>query len=316
MSTEFGHRSVLLEQVLNGLDIRPSGKYVDGTYGRGGHACAILELLDSHGRLLVIDKDPEAIATARKTHAGDDRVIIERGSFAMLDTLANQHKWLGQVDGILLDLGVSSPQFDDASRGFSLKRDGLLDMRMDPEAGQSAADWLKFVSETELADVFYKLGDERYSRRIARAIVRYRQKKSITTTVQLAQIIANAHPAWERGKDPATKCFQAIRIFINKELDDLQACLSQALNCLSSDGRLVVISFHSLEDRIVKRFMRKHSSGDHYPIDLPITVDQLHTDLKTIGKAIRPTQDEINENPRARSAVLRVAQRCVSGDVT
>jgi len=314
MNTEFGHRSVLLEPALNGLNIRSDGKYVDGTYGRGGHASAILELLDSHGRLLVIDKDPEAIEAAHNTHAGDDRVIIERGSFAMLDKLVEQQEWLGQVDGILLDLGVSSPQFDDASRGFSLKRDGVLDMRMDPGAGQSAADWLKFVSETELANVFYKLGDERYSRRIARAIVRYRQKNNITTTLQLAQIIADAHPAWERGKDPATKCFQAIRIFINKELDDLQACLPQVLSCLSSGGRLVVISFHSLEDRIVKRFIRKHSSGDHFPIDLPITVDQLHSDLKAVGKAIRPTQAEISENPRARSAVLRVAQRCASAD--
>ena len=309
MNAEFDHRSILLEEALNGLNIKSSGKYVDGTYGRGGHSSAILELLDSHGRLLVIDKDPQAIKAAYKTHAEDDRVIIEQGSFAMLEKLVTKHEWLGQVDGVLLDLGVSSPQFDDASCGFSFKRDGLLDMRMDPGAGQSAADWLKHVPESELADVLYKFGDERYSRRIARAIVRYRQKKEITTTVQLAQIIADAHPAWERGKDPATKCFQAIRIFINKELEDLQACLPQALDCLSNGGRLIVISFHSLEDRVVKRFIRKHSSGDPFPIDLPVTVDQLQPDLKAVGKALRAKQTEVDENPRARSAVLRVAER-------
>ncbi len=309
MNTEFDHRSVLLEEAINGLNIQPGGKYVDGTYGRGGHARAVLEQLDSHGRLLVIDKDPQAINTAQQAHAGDNRVIIQRGSFAMLEKLVAQQEWLGRVDGILLDLGVSSPQFDDASRGFSFKRDGLLDMRMDPAAGQSAAEWLKNVSETELADVLYRLGDERYSRRIARAIVRYRLETEITTTVQLAQIIAGAHPAWERGKDPATKSFQAIRIFINKELDDLKACLSQSLNCLSTGGRLAVISFHSLEDRIMKRFVRKYSSGDHFPIDLPVTVDQLQPDLKAVGKAIRPKAAEVGENPRARSAVLRVAER-------
>jgi len=311
MNTEFGHRSVLLEEALNGLNVRLGGKYVDGTYGRGGHSSAILELLGSQGRLLVIDKDPQAIKAAHQAHVGDSRVIIEQGSFAMLETLVKKQEWLGQVDGILLDLGVSSPQFDDASRGFSFKRDGLLDMRMDPGTGQSAAEWLKHVPESELADVLYKFGDERYSRRIARAIVRYRQKKEILTTVQLAQIIADAHPAWERGKDPATKCFQAIRIFINKELDDLQACLPQTVNCLSNGGRLVIISFHSLEDRAVKRFIRKHSLGDDFPIDLPVTVDQLKPDLKAVGKAIRANKTEVDENPRARSAVLRVAERTV-----
>ena len=309
MHSEFAHRPVLLDEVLTGLSIRRDGIYVDGTYGRGGHASAILQRLDTNGRLMVIDKDPQAIASARQVFSQDNRVVIEQGSFAMIEQLVTQQDWLGRVNGILLDLGVSSPQFDNPERGFSFRHDGALDMRMNPDEGKSAAQWLRQVSEKELAEVFRHYGEERYARRIARAIVRYRQTQEITTTLQLSQIIAQAHPAWERGKDPATRCFQAIRIYINKELEELQASLPQTLNCLAVRGRLVVISFHSLEDRIVKRFISQQSRGDRYPIDLPVTVDQLQPMLKPVGKAVYPSQNEVNDNPRARSAIMRIAER-------
>lgn len=309
MNADFSHRPVLLPQVIEAMRIQANGIYIDGTFGRGGHANAILQNLGPEGTLLAIDKDPQAVASAENQYAGDHRFHIECSSFAQIRSLAAERGWIGRVNGILLDLGVSSPQLDDPDRGFSFKRDGDLDMRMDPTKGISAAQWIKEVSENELSRVFREFGEERYAKRIARAIVKERQVSPITKTGHLAAVIAKAHPSWQSGKDPATRCFQAIRIFINQELDDLQNCLSQVLEVLAPKGRLVVISFHSLEDRIVKRFMRDQSRGDRFPVDLPVTVDQLQPNLTIVGKAIVPDEVELRENPRARSSVLRVAEK-------
>ncbi|MGD8570112.1 MAG: 16S rRNA (cytosine(1402)-N(4))-methyltransferase RsmH [Gammaproteobacteria bacterium] len=306
---EFSHQPVLVDEVLDALNVKPEGKYIDGTFGRGGHAGRIVDKLDERGRLLVMDKDPQAIAAARQMFAADDRVIIAKGSFTMLEQLAAEQGWMGDVDGILLDLGISSPQVDDAARGFSFRRDGALDMRMDTESGRSAAHWIAQVGERELASVLKEYGEERFAKRIARAIVAARTEQPIKTTKQLAAIIAQAHPRWEEGKDPATQSFQAIRIFINNELDDLKTCLGQVIDVLKSGGRLAVISFHSLEDRIVKRFIRDQSKGDRYPAGLPVTQAQLNPILKPIGKAIKPGEVELARNPRARSSVLRVAEK-------
>lgn len=309
MGDEFLHRPVLLEEALSGLNIRPDGRYVDGTFGRGGHAQAILQRLSPKGALLVMDRDPQAISAAQQMFADDQRVCIAQGSFATLGRVISMHNWHDRVDGVLLDLGVSSPQLDDPDRGFSFMRDGVLDMRMDPDAGISVAQWLKDVSQLQLAQVLRDYGDERYAKRISKAIVKYRESAPITSTAQLAKIIATAHPKWERGKNPATRCFLALRIFINDELGELQSGLSEILNYLDKGGRLVVISFHSLEDRIVKRYFRSQSRGDHYPRDLPVTHEQMNPQLKTRGKPIRPSQDEIDRNLRSRSAVLRVAEK-------
>lgn len=311
MSSEFEHRPVLLDEVMEGLAIRPQGLYVDGTFGRGGHAGAILQRLDKDGRLLALDKDPHAVAAARHRFGADTRFSIEHGSFTQLKQHVSERGWLGIVDGILLDLGVSSPQLDDATRGFSFRLDGALDMRMNPETGISAAQWIKDVSERDLVTVFKDYGEERYAKRIARAVIKARTTQAITGTKQLADIIAQAHPNWEKGKDPATRCFQAIRIYLNNELGELQKTLPQSIECLKSGGRLAVISFHSLEDRIVKRFMREQARGDEFPPDLPIPQSQLHPKLRVIGKAIRPGETEIEQNPRARSSVLRVAEKCI-----
>ena len=309
MNEEYSHQPVLLKEVLEGLNINPQGKYVDGTFGRGGHAAAILEQLGPQGRLLVMDKDPQAIAKAEQMFADDERVIIAKGSFAMLKQVVVDQGWQGKVDGILLDLGVSSPQLDDPERGFSFKRDGALDMRMDTESGLSAAEWIAKVSETDLAAVLREYGEERYARRIARAIVKARETQAFQTTKQLAAVIAQANPKWEKGKDPATRSFQAIRIFINNELEDLKACLTQLVELLKVGGRLVIISFHSLEDRIVKRFIRDQSKGDQFPAGLPVMQSQLNPTLKPVGKAIRPSEEEVGDNPRARSSVLRIAEK-------
>jgi len=306
---------VLLDEVLAALAIRRDGIYIDGTFGRGGHAGAILERLGPEGRLLGLDKDPQALAEAERRFGADERFAMERGSFAQLGRHVKQRGWQGKVDGILLDLGVSSPQLDDAARGFSFRLDGELDMRMDPTQGRSAAQWLAEASEREIADVLYQYGEERHSRRIARAIVAARAEAPITRTAQLAGIIRAAHPKWEPGRDPATKSFQGIRIFINGELDDLRACLPQTLEALRPGGRLAVISFHSLEDRIVKRFMREEARGDDFPVDLPVPQSALNPRLKVIGKAVRASEREVAENPRARSAVLRVAERLPGDDV-
>ena len=309
MTTGFTHRPVLFDEVLAALAIRPEGIYVDGTFGRGGHAGAILERLGDKGRLLAIDKDPQAVAAAQERFGDDHRFAIERGSFAMLGQLVQARGWAQQLDGVLLDLGVSSPQLDSPERGFSFRHDGALDMRMDPEQGQSAAQWLARAEEYDIRRVLRDYGEERFAKRIAHAIVRSRAQTPITTTKQLAELIAEAIPVHEKGKDPATRSFQAIRIFINGELDDLQACLPQALAMLKPGGRLAVISFHSLEDRIVKRFFRDEAKGDNFPPDLPVPQSALTPRLRLVGKAIRAGEQEVAENPRARSAVLRVAER-------
>ncbi|MDX1824016.1 MAG: 16S rRNA (cytosine(1402)-N(4))-methyltransferase RsmH [Thiohalomonadales bacterium] len=309
MSGDDLHQPVLLEEALQALNIKANGYYVDGTFGRGGHSGELLSRLDEAGRLLALDKDPSAIAEAKQRFGQDVRCVIRQASFATLKQVVTTLGWLGQVDGILLDLGVSSPQLDDASRGFSFQKEGPLDMRMDPGQGQSAANWLAEAREQDITRVLKEFGEERFAKRIARAIVKARAEKAITTTGQLAAIIAAAVPTREPGKDPATRSFQAIRIFINKELDDLKACLDEVLDVLKPGGRLVVISFHSLEDRLIKRFIRQQERGDEFPPDLPVTQIQLQPRLRAIGKPVRPTEEEIRANPRARSAIMRVAER-------
>jgi len=303
------HLSVLLQPSVEALKIDPTGVYLDGTFGRGGHSRLILAALGAKGRLIAVDQDPQAVAYAQEVFAGDSRFSIVHGSFAMLTDVAQQAGVLGQVNGILLDLGVSSPQLDQAERGFSFTKAGPLDMRMDPTRGESAADWLARADTKEIAEVLKSYGEERHAKRIARAIVEARAEKPITSTAQLAELVSRANPAWEKGKHPATRSFQAIRIHINGELAAIEQCLDQVLDVLAPGGRLVVISFHSLEDRIVKRFMRDQAKGDRFPPGVPVRQDQLKPRLRIVGKAIRPDEDELQVNPRARSAVLRAAER-------
>ncbi len=303
------HQAVLLKETIAGLNIQPNGIYIDGTFGRGGHSCAILSRLGSKGRLIAFDQDPEAVKVGQQLAQQDARFHIEHCDFASITQVVSKFGLLSKINGLLLDLGVSSPQLDDPKRGFSFMRDGKLDMRMNPTQGQSIAQWLKQVKQKELKDIIKNYGEERYANRIARAIITEREVKPIETTVQLADIIAKAHPAWEIGKHPATKTFQALRIFINQELQQLEITLPQSLNILAPKARLAVISFHSLEDRLVKRFIREAAKGDAYPAHLPITVDMLNPKLKPIGKAIYATETEIQQNPRARSAILRIAER-------
>ncbi|WP_417532970.1 16S rRNA (cytosine(1402)-N(4))-methyltransferase RsmH [Marinobacterium stanieri] len=308
MSQTFSHITVLLDEAVRELVHDPDGFYIDGTFGRGGHSALVLEQLSEQGQLMAIDKDPEAIAHAHQRFADDERFSIEHGSFAELQSFVEKRGLMGKVSGVLLDLGVSSPQLDDPDRGFSFINDGPLDMRMDTSSGESAADWINRAPETEIADVMYQYGEERFSRRMARAIVEQRAEEPITTTARLAKIISEANPRWEKGKHPATRAFQGIRIHINRELADVEACLDQALEVLEPGGRLVVISFHSLEDRLVKRFIRRHVKGDeHLPPGVPFTDDMLKRRLKSVGKAMRAGKDELNRNPRARSAVMRAA---------
>lgn len=303
------HKPVLLEEVIANLSIKADGVYVDATFGRGGHAQAILNQLGPDGRLLAIDKDPTAIAVAQQRYAGDARFAIEHGSFAGLQQFLESVNYFGKVDGILFDLGVSSPQLDDAERGFSFMRDGKLDMRMNTAEGMDAATWIAEVAEEELARVIWEYGEERYSRRIARRIVEKRMEAPITTTKQLAEIVSAAIPRWQKGKHPATRSFLAIRIAINHELDDLQLGLAQSLEALKIGGRLLAISFHSLEDRLVKRFVQHQERGDDFPRGLPVTQAMCRPRLKRLGKAIKPSEQEITVNPRARSAVLRIAEK-------
>ncbi len=298
------HLPVMYAQVMEGLQVIENGTYLDGTFGRGGHARGVLEKLGPGGRLLLMDKDPEAIAVAEQAFGTDPRVSIRRGSFAALGgwDLARD------VDGILFDLGVSSPQLDVAERGFSFGKDGPLDMRMDPESGESAAQWLARADEREIADVLWTYGEEKLSRRIARAIVARRAEQPLVRTAQLAELIASVMP---RGKDkihPATRSFQAIRIHINRELADLEAGLDAALARLKPGGRLAVISFHSLEDRIVKQFMNRHAKAPPANRRLPETVAFVPV-LDLVGGAIKAEDDELAVNPRSRSAVLRVAEK-------
>ncbi len=303
------HQSVLLEQAVAALVTNKNGFYIDGTFGRGGHSRRILKELSERGRLLVIDKDPVAIALAKKLAAEDKRVSVFHGSFEALQKVIHDLDITEQVAGVLLDLGVSSPQLDDAQRGFSFNKDGPLDMRMNTATGITAETWLAQVDEKALADVLYQFGEERYSRRIARAICIYRDQDAINSTLQLAEIIKQAHPKWGKNKHPATRSFQAIRIFINNELSDLQKALAVILEAIAIGGRLVVISFHSLEDRIVKQFIQKEIKGGDFPVDLPITHEQLNPRLKAIGKAVKVSAEEVNENVRSRSAIMRIAEK-------
>jgi 16S rRNA (cytosine1402-N4)-methyltransferase len=303
------HQPVLLNAAVEALEIKPAGFYVDATFGRGGHSQAILNRLGPEGRLLAIDRDPQAVEEAKRKFASEKRLEIRRGPFSMLGQTIQELGQAKKVDGVLLDLGVSSPQLDDANRGFSFRQAGPLDMRMDPDSGESAADWLNRADEADIARVIKEYGEERFAKRIARFIVEERETRLLETTEQLAAICARAVRTREKGKDPATRTFQAIRIHINRELDEVAAVLPQTIEVLQPGGRLAVISFHSLEDRIVKRFMQKASRGDDYPPDLPVTHDLLKPRLRIVGKAIKPDEDEVSRNPRARSAVLRVAER-------
>ena len=303
------HVPVLLGPVLEGLNIQPGGWYVDGTFGRGGHSSAILKQLGTEGRLLAIDRDPQAIAQVDEALQHDPRFELLHGEFAELKNYAVKRKFLGKVDGLLLDLGVSSPQLDEAARGFSFQSDGPLDMRMDPTSGTSAAEWLEQVDEKDLKKVLVQLGEERFAGRIARAIVAARAVNPIRTTLALADIVKAVVPSRGQRKNPATKTFQAIRIFVNKELEQLQKALVDSLDLLRPGGRLCVISFHSLEDRRVKRFMRDASQEPVQFRGLPDIPEEFRPRLKLIGKVVKASEEEIAANLRARSARLRVAER-------
>ncbi len=309
MEAVYRHRTVLLEAAVEALAVRPDGRYVDGTYGRGGHAAQLLERLGPQGRLLVLDRDPQAIAVAHRCHGDDPRVVVVQAAFSTLPAQVAQLGWSGQVDGLLLDLGVSSPQLDEAGRGFSFRHDGPLDMRMDPTTGESAAAWLARVDEGEIAQVLAEYGEERFARRIARALVAARSEAPVTRTAQLARLVASAVPTRERHKDPATRTFQALRIRVNDELGELERLLPALPELLAVDGRLVIISFHSLEDRRVKRFMRDEARGQAHPPGLPVTGWLRAPRLALCGKAVRASEAEVADNPRARSAVMRVARR-------
>ena len=299
----------MLNEALEALAIRPNGKYVDATFGRGGHTRGILEQLGPEGRVIAIDQDPEAIQSGQAEFGSEQRLTLWYGSFADLQRCVDEKGWVGQVDGILLDLGVSSPQLDTPERGFSFSVDGPLDMRMNPAYGKDAAYWIAEAPEQEIAEVLREYGEERFARRIAKAIVKARTETPITRTRQLAEIVAAAHPRWEPSKHPATRSFQAIRIFVNQELQVLESVLPQCLSVLKMGGRLAVISFHSLEDRMVKKFIRTAARGEDFPIDLPVTADQIHPQMRIVGKAVRASEEELRYNPRARSAVMRVAEK-------
>jgi 16S rRNA (cytosine1402-N4)-methyltransferase len=299
------HQTVLLNEAVDALITDPSGLYVDGTFGRGGHSALILERLNTDGRLIVIDKDPQAIAAANALAETDSRVRVCHGSFADIATFVDK----ASVSGVLLDLGVSSPQLDQAERGFSFMNDGPLDMRMDTTKGQSAAEWLASASIADVAAALKEYGEERYAKRIASAIVAAAEQGLMTTTKQLSDVVTEANPAWEKHKHPATRSFQGIRIYINRELDDLQDTLAASIDLLVQGGRLVIISFHSLEDRMVKRFFRRQQEGEKFPRNLPITADMQKSNLKIIGKAVKASAEEVENNPRSRSAVMRVAEK-------
>ncbi|WP_370218291.1 16S rRNA (cytosine(1402)-N(4))-methyltransferase RsmH [Thalassolituus sp.] len=306
--SDLAHTTVLLNETVDGCVVNPDGVYVDGTFGRGGHSRLRLIKLSSNGKLIGFDKDPLAIASGKELEAEDARFRIVQSSFAdMKDELARIG--INQVNGILLDLGVSSPQLDDAERGFSFMKDGPLDMRMNPDAGLSAAEWVAETAEAEIARVLKEYGEERFAKRMARALVEARKTEDITRTSRLAEIIKQANPAWEKHKHPATRAFQAIRIAVNNELGDLENVLADSVDLLLPGGRLSVISFHSLEDRMVKRFIRAQEKGKDLPPGLPVMEDQLGKTMKKIGKAIMPGREEIERNQRARSAVLRIAER-------
>ena len=306
MTSSFRHITVLLDEAVEALAVRADGCYMDGTFGRGGHSRLILERLGPDGRLLGFDKDPLAIATGNALAAEDGRFVVVQRSFADLGEEAVARGLVGKVDGLLLDLGVSSPQLDDAERGFSFLNDGPLDMRMNPDAGISAAQFIASASADEIARVFKEYGEERFAKRMARAVVERRELKPFERTADLAQVLTDANPAWEKGKNPATRAFQGLRIHVNNELGDLERGLDAALETLAVGGRLVVISFHSLEDRIVKQFIAKHSK-EVYDRRAPFALPQAMR-LVALDR-IKPSAAEVEANPRARSAIMRVAER-------
>lgn len=311
MKSAYDHVTVLLQEAVSALNVRTDACYVDGTFGRGGHSRLILQQLSADGRLLGFDKDPEAIASGLRLAQQDPRFFIVQDSFAQMEQALTGRNLAGRVSGVLLDLGVSSPQLDDAQRGFSFSQDGPLDMRMNPRQGMSAADWVASASADEMARVFKEYGEERFARRMAAAVVQRRSEQPFVRTADLAEVLSAANPAWEKGKHPATRAFQAIRILINNELGDLEQGLQAALDVLEVGGRLVVISFHSLEDRIVKQFMRRQAKGepDSLPRHLPVMPEPFVPRLKLVGKPQYAADDEVRANPRARSAVMRVAEK-------
>lgn len=310
MSESFKHTSVLLQECLDGLAIKPDGIYIDATFGRGGHSGEILSLLGEQGRLIAFDRDPQAIEAAKR-FADDKRFTIVHSPFADMADVIESMSLTGEIDGVLMDLGVSSPQLDDAERGFSFLRDGPLDMRMDTSRGQSAAEWLAEADEQDITQVIKEFGEEKFGKRIAHAIVNERKVNPITRTSELVRIIDQAMPVKDKFKHPATRTFQGIRIYINAELEQLRVGLKAATAILKPKGRLAVISFHSLEDRLVKRFMKEQSKGKAVPHGLPLTQQEIDADkvLSLIGKAIKPGEDELAVNVRSRSAVLRVAEK-------
>ncbi|WP_456418524.1 16S rRNA (cytosine(1402)-N(4))-methyltransferase RsmH [Thiolapillus sp.] len=304
------HKPVLFEEAIEAMNIQQNSCCVDGTFGRGGHSAAILDRLGEQGRLIALDKDAQAIAYGKAHFSSEPRLHLHHCSFSRLREVVEQHGLAGRIDAVLLDLGVSSPQLDDAGRGFSFQQDGPLDMRMDQSSGMSAAQWLATAEESAIAAVLWEYGEERFSRRIARAIVEQRGAEPLQTTAQLAQLIFRASPVKERHKHPATRSFQAIRIYINRELDDLREGLGQAVDVLAPGGRLVVISFHSLEDRIVKRFIRDRSRGDSLPKGVPVMEKHRKPGiLRAVGKPVRAAEEELQQNPRARSAIMRIAEK-------
>lgn len=310
MSESFKHTSVLLQECLDGLAIKPDGIYIDATFGRGGHSGEILSQLGEQGRLIAFDRDPQAIEAAKR-FADDERFTIVHSPFADMADVIESMSLTGEIDGVLMDLGVSSPQLDDAERGFSFLRDGPLDMRMDTSRGQSAAEWLAEADEQDITQVIKEFGEEKFGKRIAHAIVNERKVNPITRTSELVRIIDQAMPVKDKFKHPATRTFQGIRIYINAELEQLRVGLKAATAILKPKGRLAVISFHSLEDRLVKRFMKEQSKGKAVPHGLPLTQQEIDADkvLSLIGKAIKPGEDELAVNVRSRSAVLRVAEK-------
>ena len=310
MELDTSHISVLLNEAVDGLAINEDGCYIDCTFGRGGHSSLVLSKLSDKGRLIAIDRDPTAIAAAEK-FSNDARFVIEHEGFAALSEIVQKHDLTGKVDGILLDLGVSSPQLDEAERGFSFMKDGPLDMRMDTSKGQTAAEWLAIADVEDITWVLRTFGEEKHAWRIANAIVDSREEFPLTRTSELAKLIKTTAPHREIKKHPATRSFQAIRMYINSELDQIEKALAASLAVLAEGGRLVVISFHSLEDRLVKQFMKKHSQGKKVPRGLPISEEELNKGKKLtlVGKKLKPSKTEVSENIRSRSSVLRVAER-------
>ena len=309
MESDLEHQPVLIEEAINALNIKADGVYVDATFGRGGHSESILACLNDNGRVLAFDQDPQAVAYGRRLFKHEQRIEIIHCNFRKVAQMVAERGLVEKIDGVLMDLGVSSPQLDDADRGFSFSRSGPLDMRMNPEDGESAMEWLSRVSLDELTDVLRTYGEEKSARRIARAIIDSREDREITDTRQLSEIIVNAVPGYEKHKHPVTRSFQAIRIFINQELQALEEGLQAAVSVLALAGRLAVISFHSLEDRIVKRFMRDLTRPPAVPAGLPVMNADVDVPYRLVGKPIVPSESEIIRNPRARSARLRVLER-------